>query len=232
MSSPTALFNLPQHVEVYAEGRWWWLRNSAFQHVAQQRRAGRQLAVSAFGRPLRARQFILPPENHPRYPLAGSVEVPRLWADGLPPQLWQRALDLMDLRPEVFKYKTLRFDIVRAKGLALRLGLPVESAVPTEDWWHNARSGIRVDPTKIDAVVLDKPCIFIELATHNQQFKILADGNHRATRGLQEDQPVRFVTIPLTHSWRALEGTPKMDEARRALKWHARRVGALVQRVP
>jgi len=221
-----AAFHLPTAVRVQGAGRWWRLRPSRVRAAA---RVGGALPWWTLGRQAEAPLLPALDLEDPRWPVTGSYQQPVLWGvDRWDRATWAEALEHMDMREERFALQGMVFDVVRAKSVVVSARLPIHQGVPTEAWWRGQREGIQVSEERLEELDLadPRPVLFVTLAARGAPpFRVLIDGNHRATAALLEAVEIPYAVIPLHLTSQALDpcaGTT--TSVRRALRSQARRV--------
>ncbi len=211
-------FQTPNAIYVTVGTRWWRLKPSKFRSLARRVTADplptpTPTTWTYFGRVLKGRPRGLP-DDDPKRPI--------LRPEGWQQADWFAALDAMDLREERFTWGAIAFDITAAKAIATAADLPVQRAVPTEDWWAGSRKLIRVLPARVKSVKLDKPVIMATLVDAQGPFQVLIDGNHRATKGLEQGLKVPYVVLDVRLTLKAMENTMFVRSIRRRMQAHLR----------
>lgn len=198
------MFRIPRIVHVEHRGSWRALRPSQLTRVAT---AAGQVAWRDAGRVIPAPWGIEPPgAEAPSWPWTPSTPTtpPAAFAtETWALETWRLALDRLDLRPEVFRFRTATFNVVWAKAYAQGAKLTVHRGVPTAAWWPGGQGATTIDPARVASVALDRPLIFVHLGTQEPQ-RILIDGNHRATKAMESQTEVEFVVLPVSLTWRTL----------------------------
>lgn len=196
------MFRIPRFVRIEYAGIWRLLRPSQLTHAALD---GGQVPWATLGRSTPAPWAVDPPApDAPSWPWSSFEQPTAFAAETWPHSVWHCALDRLDLRPEVYRHRTAVFNVVWAKAFAQQARLPLQREVPTAAWWPEGHDAVEIDLARVATVVIDRPLIFADLGPIPPG-RILIDGNHRATKAMQAQQPVDFVTLPPTLAWRALQ---------------------------
>lgn len=208
-------FATPKVVYVNVGDRWWRLKPSRIREYAKRITAGASVlserGLTNYGRFL---------ANRPRGLVDGDASRPILRPRDWTNADWLAALDAMDLRDERFTWGGIQFDIPRAKAIATAAGLEVRQGVPEEDWWAGSRAFIRVLPQRVAEVKQDRPVIFATLVDTDGPFRVLIDGNHRATRAMQKGQEIPYVTLSVRQTLDAMTKSPFIKSIRRRMTAH------------
>ena len=217
------MFRVPHFLYVQSGAHWYRMRPSIFCRVArhhgnvQFHKVGR-LCPPPLG--LKAPEDDTFPINGPR--ATPHVHRTNTWSAAH----WRQALERLDMRPEQFLCGGVgSFDVVRAKGLAMGLKRPVKSGVPDDSWWHKGADSVTVEPHRLEAVKFDAPVIFAEVLSPEDKevWRVLIDGNHRATRAMAEKREIEYVTLPLRVGWLALRSAQLRHGMRKRVRRYMRR---------
>lgn len=183
------------------------MRAEAFQRVAHAAVTGRNIraALNLWAKLLK------------RTPRGVKTEIDgdnrRVWAAGnlgfvrgmVTREDWRQAVIHLDVRAERFHFASFVFDISMAKRLARRHGSKIRTAVPTEDWWTGLRPAIRVNPEHLAAELdMSKPIIFGTLLS-SPRLTLLLDGNHRATRAMQQGLEIPYVILTFQQTLKTIQ---------------------------
>jgi len=213
-------FAIPHVVFIHMEERWWRLRPSQLRHLARAALMGK-ITPGLLSRWITSCGRLIPPPPAEVQLRAGvAVLAPAGWG----PAEWHAALDALDLRDERFAWDAVEFDIPKAKALAVQGRNPVRQAIPVEAWWAGARGRIRVRSVRVEEVRQDRPLIFATLVDAEGPFRILIDGNHRATRALQAQTAVPYVVLSMRQTLRCMSRAPVGYRVRRQMAAYCRGV--------